>query len=89
MYIFLECAACLILVAFAVTLLCAGYALLIILDEGAAVLGRLGCKLAHDVRIFAARRAGFIRSRLSVAGFGLRLNQQEDVAVSRRFPCSR
>lgn len=47
MYIFFECAACLILVAFVGTLLFAVCALLIILKEGAAILGRLARRIAR------------------------------------------
>jgi hypothetical protein len=89
MYIFFEYAACMVLVVFAVTLLFAGCALLIILKEGAAILRRLARGIAHDARILVARQTVFVRSGRSTAGFGLRLNQHEEVSVSRRLPCSR
>lgn len=84
-----EYAACLTLVVFVVALLFAGCALLIILKEGAAILRRLARGIAHDARILVARQRVFIRSGRSAAGFGLRLNQHEEVSVSRRLPCSR
>lgn len=89
MYVFVEYAASLILAAFVVTLLFAGCALIIILREGAALLGRLARGTAHDVSIFMARLTEFIRSGLPVRGFGLKLNQHKEVNASRRLPCSR
>ena len=69
MYIFFEYAACLILVAFVATLLFAVCALLIILKEGATILGRLARGIAHDTSILVARQTEIVRSRLSAVGF--------------------
>ena len=89
MYIFFEYAACLILVAFVVTLLFAGCALLMILKEGTAILGRLARGIAHDARILASRQTELIRRGLSAVGFGFRVHKYEEVSGSRRLPCSR
>ena len=70
MYIFFEYAACLILVAFVATLLFAVCALLIILKEGATILGRLARGIAHDASVLVARQTELIRSGLSAVGFG-------------------
>ena len=56
MFIFFECAACLILVAIVVTLLFAVCALFIVLKEGATILGRLARGMAHGARVLAADR---------------------------------
>jgi hypothetical protein len=56
MFIFFECASCLILVAIVATLLFAVSALLIVLDEGATVFGRITRGMAHSARVLVARR---------------------------------
>jgi len=56
MFIFFECASCLIFVAIVATLLFAVSALLIVLDEGATVFGQITCGMAHSARILVARR---------------------------------
>ena len=71
MFIFFECAACLILVAVVVTLLFAVSVLLIALKEGATFLARLARAVAHDARVLVAHPTELIRNRLSVAGFWL------------------
>ncbi len=89
MYIFFECAACLILVAIVVTLLFALCALFIVLKEGAAILDRLARGIADDARILAVWQTELIRRGLSAVGFGFRVNKYEEVSVSGRLPCSR
>jgi hypothetical protein len=79
MFILFEWAACLILVAFVVTLLFAVCTLFIVLKEGATVVGRLARGIAHDARIPVARQTELIRKRLSAVGFGLDLNEHEEV----------
>ncbi len=89
MYIFFEYAACLVLVALVATLLFAGCALLIILQEGAAIWRGLARRITLYTRILVARPTEFIRNGLSVAGFRLWLNQHADLSVSRRSIYSR
>ncbi len=57
MFILFEYASCLILAAIIVTVLFAVSALLIVLDEGATILGRLARRMAHGARVLVARRA--------------------------------
>jgi len=66
MFILFECATCLILVAIVVTPLFAASVLLIALEEGAAVLGRLGRGMAHGARVLVARR-GTLLALLALA----------------------
>ena len=61
MYIFLEYAACVILVAFVAKLLFAVSVFLIILKERATVLGRVGRGVARDASILVARQTELIR----------------------------
>lgn len=68
MYIVCESAACLILAALVVTLLFAGCALLITLDEGAALLGHLARRIASNARIFVARRTSWFPKRIVSRG---------------------
>jgi hypothetical protein len=82
MYVFFECAACLILVAFVGTLLFAACVLFIVLKEGATILGQLARGIAHDTRILVARQTELIRNGLSAVGFGLDLNEHEEVSGS-------
>ena len=63
MYIFFECAACLILVAIVVTLLFALCALFIVLEGRAAILDRLARGIADDARVLVARQTELIRNR--------------------------
>ena len=78
MFIFFECAVCLILEAIAVTLLFAVCALFIVLKEGAAILGRLARGIADDACVLAARQTELIRRGLVAAGLGVRLNEHEE-----------
>jgi hypothetical protein len=77
MYIFLEYAACLILVVSGATLLFAVCALLIILKEEATEWGRLARGIAQVARILLARQTDLIRGGLSSVGFGLGLKEEE------------
>ena len=69
MYPLLECAICLIVVAFVMTLLFAVSALVMILVEGATILERLARGIAHDASILVARQTEIVRRRLSAVGF--------------------
>ena len=82
MYVFFECTACLILVAFVGTLLFAVCTVFIVLKEGATVVGRLARGIAHDARIHVARQTELIRNGLSAVRFGLDLNEHEEVRGS-------
>jgi hypothetical protein len=82
MFIFFECAACLILVAIVATLLFAVSALFIVLKEGATILGRLACGIGQDARILVARQMELVRSGLSAVGFARGLNEDEEVSGS-------
>jgi hypothetical protein len=84
MFIFFECVSCLILAAIVVTLLFAVGTLLIALQEGATILGRLARRMAFGARVLVARQTELIRNGLSAVGFGLRLNEHEKVSVSIR-----
>ena len=61
MFIFFECASCLIFVAIVATLLFAVSALLIVLDEGATVFGQITCGMAHSARVLVARRKSILK----------------------------
>ena len=68
MFIFFECAACVILVAFVVALPFALCALIIVLKEGTAIVGRQAWAMADGARVLVARQTELIRNRLSAAG---------------------
>jgi hypothetical protein len=55
MFIYFECAACLILLAIVMTLLFAVSVLLIPHEEGATILGRLARGMAHGARLARGR----------------------------------
>ena len=59
MFNFFECAACLTLVAIALTLLFAVCALFIVLKQGATILGRLARGMAPGARGRAAKQSLF------------------------------
>ena len=90
MFIFFECAACLILVAIVVTLLFAVCALFIVLKEGAAILGATRARdCTWRPHSCGATDESLFETGLSAAGSGFRVNEYEEVSVSGRLPCSR